>query len=777
MSADNITFASTATIVLNDTSPATIFVRAIDDAIVEGPMTVSITHAIVASGDPAYSDALTPVATVTVSITDNDVLFAPIASIQGPGSVSPLVGTRVDTRGIVTALRSNGFYIQEPDATADGDPSTSEGVFVFTSSTPAVRSGDLVQVSATVSEFIPAADLHQPPVTELTGPATAILSSGNPLPAPIEITAAMTTAPNAVQLLESLEGMRVMVPSLTVVGPTLVGSSNEAAATSTTSGVFYGVVTGVARPFREPGIDVNDPLPDGSPCCIPRFDGNPERLRIDSDAQPGTVPLDLTAGVTVTGIVGPLDYGFRTYTILPDPGSATVTTQNAVFTPAAAAGADEIVVAGFNMERFFDTVNDPAVDDVALTAAAFENRLRKASLTFRNVLRLPDVVGVVEMENLSTLQTIAARINTDVVAAGGANPGYTAYLVEGNDIGGIDVGFLVKTGRVIVLNVRQEGKATTFVDPTDNSVDLLNDRPPLVLDARAIRPDGSAFDFTVVVNHLRSLSGVDDAVDGPRVRAKRRAQAEFLASLIQDLQAANPSARVLAIGDFNAFDVNDGYVDSIGTISGTPASATEVALASPDLVNPNLTNLVSWLPAAQRYSYVFDGNAQVLDHALVNVALLPWISRFGYTRSNADFPDTARNDATRPERLSDHDASVTYLAIGTPKLSGRVVSQTPSPGGGQIVMALQIANLGGGNARGVVVDQVLLRTLAGIGTVTLATALPMVVGDIAAGQSITVPLTLNVPAGVTRFSVTENGAYADAGAANSRFSMAQPIAP
>jgi hypothetical protein len=143
-------------------------------------------------------------------------------------------------------------------------------------------------------------------------------------------------------------------------------------------------------------------------------------------------------------------------------------------------------------------------------------------------------------------------------------------------------------------------------------------------------------------------------------------------------------------------------------------------------VNPNLTNLVSWLPAAQRYSYVFDGNAQVLDHALVNVALLPWISRFGYTRSNADFPDTARNDATRPERLSDHDASVTYLAIGTPKLSGRIVSQTPSPGGGQIVMALQIANLGGGNARGVVVDQVLLRTLAGIGTVTLATALPMV---------------------------------------------------
>ena len=83
VSTDNSTFGSTATLVLSDASPATVFVRAIDDAVVEGPMTVSITHAIVASGDPAYSVALTPVRTVVVSVTDNDILFAPIASIQG----------------------------------------------------------------------------------------------------------------------------------------------------------------------------------------------------------------------------------------------------------------------------------------------------------------------------------------------------------------------------------------------------------------------------------------------------------------------------------------------------------------------------------------------------------------------------------------------------------------------------------------------------------------------------------------------------------------------
>jgi hypothetical protein len=97
------------------------------------------------------------------------------------------------------------------------------------------------------------------------------------------------------------------------------------------------------------------------------------------------------------------------------------------------------------MQRFFDTVNDPTTSDTVLTPAAFENRLKKASLAIRNVMKTPDVIGVNEMENLTTLQTLAERVNSDAVAAGEMNPGYSAYLVEGNDIGGIDVGFLVKS--------------------------------------------------------------------------------------------------------------------------------------------------------------------------------------------------------------------------------------------------------------------------------------------------------------------------------------------
>ena len=123
---------------------------------------------------------------------------------------------------------------------------------------------------------------------------------------------------------------------------------------------------------------------------------------------------------------------------------------------------------------------------MVLTAAAFETRLAKASRAIRESLRLPDVLGVVEMENLATLQTLAARIGTDAVAAGLPDPGYAAYLVEGNDIGGIDVGLLVKTApvavdvpRVEVVSVAQEGLTTTYTNPNTGALEILNDRPPL----------------------------------------------------------------------------------------------------------------------------------------------------------------------------------------------------------------------------------------------------------------------------------------------------------
>src|SRR5262249_34331152 len=116
LSTDGVTFTSSVSVSLTTTTPSVITVRAIDDAISQGTTTNTVTQTITSSADPAYSNALTPVAPVIVTVTDNDIALTAIHTIQGPGASSPLVGQTVTTRGIVTALKSNAFFIQEPDA-------------------------------------------------------------------------------------------------------------------------------------------------------------------------------------------------------------------------------------------------------------------------------------------------------------------------------------------------------------------------------------------------------------------------------------------------------------------------------------------------------------------------------------------------------------------------------------------------------------------------------------------------------------------------------------
>ena len=604
-----------------------------------------------------------------------------IHDIQGPGSASPLENTVVTTEGIVTGRRSNGFFIQDLEANYDADPNTSEGVFVFTSSPPpaVAATGSFMTLVGTVSEFVPRADPYQPPTTEIVNSFGVPTSTGVPLPAAIELATTNLDPNGSVEQLELLEGMRVSMASAKVVAPT-GGSQNEGDATSTSSGVFYVVLPVVDRPFREPGIEVFEPIPAGAPATIPRFDANPERVRVDSDAL-GAPTLDVTPGQMLSNLVGPLDYGFRSYTIDLDPASpATIT--GAALVPAAArtATADEFTVATANLERFFDTTDAPVTSDAVLTATAFANRLNKVSLQIRDIMGSPDIIGVEEVENLPTLQAIAGKVNADTIAGGAPDPDYKAYLQEGNDVGGIDSGFLVKASRVDVLDVTQWGKTTTYVNPANNANDLLNDRPPLVLHAAVHQATGDAgTPITVIVNHLRSLSSINDPVDGPRVRAKRRAQAEYLANLIQGFQSANPQERIVSVGDYNAFQFNDGYVDSIGTIKGTPTPESQVTLKSDDLVDRDLVDLVDTAPADHRYSFVFDGNAQELDHVLITQNLVPLANGLSYGRNNADFPEVLRNDPNTPIRISDHDPVVAYFAFPvetSTTLSASAVSTT-----------------------------------------------------------------------------------------------------
>ncbi|QWP78487.1 lamin tail domain-containing protein [Lysobacter sp. K5869] len=604
----------------------------------------------------------------SATIVDDDTPVTPVHDIQGNGATSPLVGLTVTTEGVVTGRKSNGFFLQTTDAEADADPMTSEGVFVFTSAAPtdSAAVGKRVRVSAKIAEFVPAGT-GQLPYTELTFASYAAIGTA-PLPVPVVLPTVLPTSP--LDALEPFEGMRVAIQSFKVTAPTK-GSTDEPTATGVSNGIFHGVIGDVPRPFREPGIQPGDNPPAGSIPPIPRWDGNPELMTVDSDGL-GAPKLDVAAGAIITGMTGPLDYGFRRYTLLIDPTASVSVTPGPQPRPAVEnVDPNAVSVAAYNMERFFDTVKNSG-DDTVISAAAYAKRKKKALIGIRDYLKLPDILGTVEMENLTTLQDIATTINDDAVANGRPNPNYVAYLQEGNDIGGIDVGYLVKTAevapgkpRVEVTAVAQIGKDEMWTQP-DNKPALLNDRPPLALDAIVHYADGRDFPISVVLVHQRSLGGAEEASDnGNRVRLKRQRQAEFLATYLNQRQTSNPATRLITLGDFNAFEFNDGLVDVMNTVAGTPSpdDTTAVTGDGADLVEPNLINLASIADPSDRYSFVFDGQAQSLDHVLVNEELVVNTAsiHLAHARINADYPETNRNLDDSPSRLSDHDPVVTYL--------------------------------------------------------------------------------------------------------------------
>jgi len=600
-----------------------------------------------------------------------------IGDVQGDKNVSPYVNETARLSGIVTARTKTGFFLQTPDDKTDANPNTSEGIFVYTGSEPGAEAtiGNLVSVTGMVVEFRPKADPQTLSITELSMKKgtdfISVESKGNPLPKPV-ILKIDDFKPNSIDLLEKYEGMRVTVAELTVVAPTN-GRTDENKGTSESDGVFYGVVKGLARPFREIGFDVydwlmlNDKDKDKIKKDTPKlglFDHNPERLRIESTTQLGGQAIDVTTFAEIQNLTGVMHYGYRAYSILVDADNKPAISNLIKAQPLPAPNERQFSIASTNLERFFDDEDDPAIKEPLITSEGFERRLKKVSLAIRSYMQTPDVVAVVEMENLAVLKKLAERINKDAEAAGKPNPKYEAYLVEGNDIGGIDSGFLVKRARVEVLETKQFGKDDQFKNPNTKNDVFLNDRPPFLLraaikDAKTNEP----FEFTVIVNHLKSFRGYTDEKDAPFVQMKKKLQAEFLAKFVAERLKANPNERLALVGDFNFYQFNDGIMDVIGTIKGTPAPKDSVMNPMDDLINPDLTNLVDLIKPTQAYSYSFDGNAQVLDHFIVSPALKNHVGGFGYAHLNADFPEAYRNDAARVERFSDHDAAVAYFTL------------------------------------------------------------------------------------------------------------------
>jgi hypothetical protein len=217
------------------------------------------------------------------------------------------------------------------------------------------------------------------------------------------------------------------------------------------------------------------------------------------------------------------------------------------------------------------------------------------------------------------------------------------------------------------------------------------------------------------VNHLRSLNGIDEpgAANGDRVRTKRNEQAKYLANLVSGHLASEQSANwsltdnLLVAGDMNAFDVNDGYSDSVNCIAGSPAfasqiytTAAQIAVSSPctAVSNLSLVNLTT-TEVAERYSYSFAGIAQRIDHVLVNSSLNGRVRQFVYARNNADFPEgpAYRNDFNRPERYSDHDAPAVYIRLPmevTSRTKVHTSAPTPKRAAGRYTATFSVTNTG-----------------------------------------------------------------------------------
>ncbi len=667
--------------------------------------------------------------------------------LQGSGACSPLIDpcvTNANTAAvtvparaaIVTAIGPDGFAMETPAQEDDGDQLTSNGIYVFTFTGAPLTDGgqplavgDLVEVTGGVKEFFGLTEIQ---VNSTRNALNSIVrlapDAGLTLATPVEFSAtrgvpsqdpAQLSCPgtgpggpnNDDTNFECFEGMRVSIPD------GFVSAANQRFSTTFTFEEAYINPLGI-RGVREAGALfalADNPAPGAG-----EWDGNPEIIEMDADfLLPANAGLGLVGGARFNA-VGIISFGNGDYEFWPSQLNFVAGT-NVLVRPVPAASPNELTIGSFNAFRLCDALaNTPsrcaATDPLETDTNRVIHERGQVSAYLREVLRSPDVVAMQEVENLSILQALATQIAAD------GGPTYQAFLTEGNDIGGIDVGYLVNTARVSVVAVEQRLGAETWDDPGNGPGTLLHDRPPLLLTADFVG-NGRPFRFQVVNNHTRSRGCVDFVTgglgctsvnDSNRVRAKRFVQARAIATLVQDLQTVPPTAAIplIVIGDHNAYQFSDGYADVVGLIAGTfdnaentctPSNAvTDCQLpGNQNIVTPALTNAVLLLDQDDQYSYNFTedfgpiqgsasrdlANNQVLDHALFNALAQPFVTGMAYGRGNVDAPEEVFRDCNYrfrsltdcpqgpdanppgpwlPTGSSDHDGLVIYLAPPLP---------------------------------------------------------------------------------------------------------------
>ncbi|MGW0184862.1 endonuclease/exonuclease/phosphatase family protein [Streptomyces sp. NPDC003362] len=568
-----------------------------------------------------------------------------VRDIQGTTRTSPYAGKQVtDVAGIVTGVRtygqSKGFWIQDPNP--DADPATSEGVFVFTSSTPkGVAVGDAVTVSGTVSEYVPGGTSSgNQAITEITRPTVTVVSSGNAVPAPVVVdgdsvpdayTPQGDPAANgsvnglplrpseyALDYYESLEGMNVRVSDVRVVGAT--------------------------DPYTELWVTVKPDERDnrrGGTVYGSYTAQNTGRLQIQSLGKPADFP-DANVGDTLTGATeGPLDYNqFGGYTLVANEigalrsgGLERETTRKQ--------RNGELAVATYNVENL-----DPSDDTFAAHAAAIVNNLRSPDIV--SLEEIQDNNGATNDGTVAADRTVTELIDA-IVAAGGPRYDWRGIDPANNADGGEPGGnirqvFLFNPERVSFTDraggdattavgvQRERGKAALTVSP--GRIDPANEawkssRKPLA--GEFVFRGRTVF---VIANHFNSKGG-DQGLTAqyqPPARSsetQRHLQATAVNTFVKEILATQKNADVIALGDINDFE-----------FSGT-AEALEG--------DGELWSAVKSLPRGERYSYVYQGNSQVLDQILISPSI----------RRGCDFEyDSVHINAEFHDQISDHDPQV-----------------------------------------------------------------------------------------------------------------------
>ena len=529
-----------------------------------------------------------------------------IHDLQGSGLSTAYSGQQVQVEGIVTAVVPTGCYVQLPDVEADDDPQTSEGVFVYTGGMPAVSVGDRVRVTGQATEYF---DL-----TEIGGGADIdVLSSGHELPNPVHLgeTFPSPDQPWPGTDLERVEGMLVEITDGTLCSG--LDSFGKAYVTAAAE-----------RAFREKGIRY--PGETG----LPVWDGNPQVFQM----MPGVPAEEVLGGNTVTSAWGPLSYSFGEYVLL---AVTCELVQRPFPEPIRDRNGGEILLVTQNLHQLDQD------------ASGYDDRLTKISDAVRNLMKRPDMIGFQEVNSRDELMDLAARLATD-------EPGL-AYTVQYTSPDfGMGIGYLVQdTVDVTSLTQIQDGETFSF----DGKTYTLHDRPPLLLECEA-QPAGDTMAFSVILVHLRSLNGIDDAGDGPFVREKRYRQSLRLSQYVADYQFNHPDRPLVVMGDFNAFPFTDGYVDVTGQVTGSPDAAGAMIPAT-DEVDPDLENLMGRVPETSRYTYLHEGTAQVIDQVLISSTGEPLVRDVEVIHHSSDAPEGLETDPSTVMGLSDHDGVALFL--------------------------------------------------------------------------------------------------------------------